>query len=54
MHIYIIAYLSMLLFLTVRANYPWKVDSCHQGMARPQVADGRAASNKESSCEYME
>jgi len=27
---------------------------CHNGMARPQVVDGRTASNMEGSCEYIE
>jgi len=27
------------------------VGPCHQGMARPQVADRGTASNKEGSCE---
>ena len=30
------------------------VGPCHQGKARPQVADGRTASNTEGSCEYIE
>jgi hypothetical protein len=28
--------------------------SCHQGMTRPQVGDGGAASMMEGSCEYIE
>ena len=27
---------------------------CHNGMARPQVAEGGTASNTEGSCEYTE
>jgi len=30
------------------------VGPCHHGMARPQVADGGAASDMEGSCEYIE
>jgi hypothetical protein len=31
-----------------------KVGPCHHGMARLRVADGRAASNMEGSCDYIE
>jgi len=30
------------------------VGPCHHGMARPQVADGRMASNMKGSCDYIE
>ena len=30
------------------------VGPCHQGMARPQFADGGTASDMEGSCEYIE
>jgi hypothetical protein len=30
------------------------VDSCHHGMACPQVVDEGTASNLEGSCEYIE
>jgi len=30
------------------------VGACHHGIARPQVVDGGTASDKESSCEYIE
>jgi hypothetical protein len=30
---------------------PCEVGPCHHGMARPQVADGGTASDKEGSCE---
>jgi hypothetical protein len=33
--------------------YLW-VGLCHDGMARPQVADGGTASSMEGSCEYIE
>ena len=39
------------LFTVVR---PWLVGASHQGMARPQGADGGTASNMEGSCEYIE
>ena len=31
-----------------------EVGPCHHGMARPQVADGGTASDREGSCEYIE
>jgi len=30
------------------------VGSCHHGVARPRVSDGRTASRIEGSCEYIE
>jgi len=30
------------------------VGACHHGMERPQVADGRTASNMEGGCKYIE
>jgi len=30
------------------------VGPCHNGMSRPQVADGGTASDMEGSCEYIE
>ena len=36
------------------AHYFPYVGRCHHDLARPQVADGRTACNKEGSCEYIE
>jgi hypothetical protein len=34
--------------------FVWETKPCHQGMARPRVADRGTASNMEGSCEYIE
>ena len=38
-------------FGIVVTNMPCEVGPCHQGMARPQIADGGTASDMEGSCE---
>jgi hypothetical protein len=38
-------------FVGILVWLPCQVGPCHHGMARPQVADGGTASDKEGSCE---